>query len=77
MNSLFDRCSSQCSDIMMISIFIAEGQTSFAVITGTMIAINMILQLAFTLTIYTTIEAKLRNAYLHYLGCQADISRED
>jgi hypothetical protein len=62
-NSLFDRCSSQCSDIMMISIFIAEGQTSFAVITGAMIAINMILQLAFTLTIYTTIEAKLRNAF--------------
>lgn len=23
------------------------------------------------------LQAKLRNAYLHYLGCQADISRED
>ena len=46
---------------MMISIFIAEGQTSFAVITGTMIAINMMLQLAFTLTIYT--KAKLRNSF--------------
>jgi hypothetical protein len=47
----------------MISIFIAEGQTSFAVITGTMIAINMMLQLVFTLTIYTTTEAKLRNSF--------------